>query len=187
MKKRLFILPVCGVMLLAAACSTSSSSDATTAAAPAASSDGEEADFSFTWLPTEGGSDTVANLLGGNCDAGFAAPTTVNQYVKSGDLKMLAITGEEAVSSAEGVPLFSDEGYPLTMTQYRGFYVNSKTDPAICQAISDMMREASQTDSFKQYMADQMLDDGYMNMQEFTDYALADYDAINELSSQLLQ
>ena len=43
MKKRLFILPVCGVMLLAAACSTSSSSDATTAAAPAASSDGEEA------------------------------------------------------------------------------------------------------------------------------------------------
>ena len=147
----------------------------------------KEADFSFTWLPTEGGSDTVANLLGGNCDAGFAAPTTVNQYVKSGDLKMLAITGEEAVSSAEGVPLFSDEGYPLTMTQYRGFYVNSKTDPAICQAISDMMREASQTDSFKQYMADQMLDDGYMNMQEFTDYALADYDAINELSSQLLQ
>ena len=66
MKKRLFILPVCGVMLLAAACSTSSSSDATTAAAPAASSGGEEADFSFTWLPTEGGSDTVANLLGGN-------------------------------------------------------------------------------------------------------------------------
>lgn len=346
MKKRLFILPVCGVMLLAAACSTSSSSDATTAAAPAASSDGEEAaettaaglilgedypteditlinsssagspadimarqiaqsieelygvtvtvenvtggsganmfaevmnrdadgytigtvtasqiaalcggldeqfpldtfafvanvqtdpycltvrgdspyetlqdfidaakesnllisgqgtgsamhlsalqlakeaDFSFTWLPTEGGSDTVANLLGGNCDAGFAAPTTVNQYVKSGDLNMLAITGEEAVSSAEGVPLFSDEGYPLIMTQYRGFYVNSETDPAICQAISDMMREASQTDSFKQYMADQMLDDGYMNMQEFTDYALADYDAINELSSQLLQ
>ena len=32
-----------------------------------------------------------------------------------------------------------------------------------------------------------MNDDGYMNMQEFTDYALADYDAINELSSQLLQ
>ncbi|MEY8339372.1 tripartite tricarboxylate transporter substrate binding protein [Lachnospiraceae bacterium 62-35] len=147
---------------------------------------GSEGDFTFTWLPTDGGSDTVANLLGGNCDAGFAAPTTVNQYVKAGQLKMLAITGNDSVSSAEGIPTFSEKGYDLQLTQYRGFYVNSKTSPEICTMISDMIHEASQTDSFKKYMEEQLLDDGYMDISTFNDYALSDYNTVKTLSEKLL-
>ena len=147
---------------------------------------GSEGNFTFTWLPTDGGSDTVANLLGGNCDAGFAAPTTVKQYVEAGQLKMLAITGSQKVSSAEGIPSFADQGYDLQLTQYRGLYVRSNTDKEVCRMISEMIRAASQTETFKNYMAEQLLDDGYMDMNTFTGHALSDYEAVKALSEQLL-
>ncbi|RGY95584.1 tripartite tricarboxylate transporter substrate binding protein [Clostridium sp. AM58-1XD] len=148
---------------------------------------GAEGNFTFTWLPTDGGSDTVANLLGGNCDAGFAAPTTVKQYVEAGQLKMLAITGNQKVSSAEGIPSFVEQGYDLQLTQYRGFYVRSNTDANVCRMISEMIRSASQTETFKNYMAEQLLDDGYMDKNTFTDYARSDYETVKALSEKLLK
>ena len=91
------------------------------------------------------------------------------------------------MSSAKGVPTFASKGYDLQLTQYRGFYVQTGVDPEICQLISEMIDKAAHTDSFKAYMKEQSLDDGYMDQKLFTDYARSDYEAVKALSEKLLK
>ena len=147
---------------------------------------GRDAGFTFTWLPYEGGSDTVKNLLGGHCQAGMAAPTTVKQYVDAGQLRVLAITGDKPVDSMPDVPTFQSLGYDLMLTQYRGFFVKAGIDPAIKQAISDLIDQAAHTESFQEYMEENALPDGYMDWEEFSEYALADYENVGKLTEELL-
>ena len=147
---------------------------------------GRDAGFTFTWLPYEGGSDTVKNLLGDHCQAGMAAPTTVKQYVDAGQLRVLAITGDKPVDSMPEVPTFTSLGYDLMLTQYRGFFVKAGIDPAIKQAISDLIDQAAHTESFEEYMAENALPDGYMDWEEFSEYALADYENVGALTAELI-
>ena len=148
---------------------------------------GRDAGFTFTWLPSEGGAETVKNVLGDHFQAGMAAPTTVKQYVEAGQLRVLAITGDKSVDSMPEVPTFKSLGYDLMLTQYRGFFVKAGIDPAIKQAISDLIGEACQSESFKAYMAENNLPDGYMNWQDFSDYALADYENVGKLTAELIK
>ncbi len=147
---------------------------------------GRDAGFTFTWLPSEGGADTVKNVLGDHFQAGMAAPTTVKQYVEAGQLKVLAITGDKPVDSMPEVPTFQSLGYELMLTQYRGFFVKAGIDPAIKQAISDLIDQAAHSDSFKEYMAENDLPDGYMNWEDFQAYAMADYENVGKLTAELI-
>jgi tripartite-type tricarboxylate transporter receptor subunit TctC len=72
-------------------------------------------------VPYKGSGAAVTELLGGHVQLMFSAPGAVIQYVKSGRLKGLAVTGSQREGEGlDKVPTFAEAGYP-TVEVYNWF------------------------------------------------------------------
>ena len=147
----------------------------------------QDADLDFVWIPFDGGAVTVTNLLGGHIEAGLTTPTTVREYVEAGMIRMLAVTGDSRLSTAPDVPTFEELGFPnVALTQYRGVYVDSRVDMDLVARISEIIREATLSDTFMAYMDLVGMDDTFMPYYEFHPYVLADLDRVGVMAEGLL-
>ncbi len=70
------------------------------------------AKVNITFMPFEGGGETITNLLGGHISMSFSNFGAVEPYTKVDRLRVLAVTGEGRVASNPNVPTFSERGYP---------------------------------------------------------------------------
>jgi tripartite-type tricarboxylate transporter receptor subunit TctC len=61
-------------------------------------------------VPYKGGSPAMTDLLGGQTDMSFVNINTALPYIKSGKLKVLAVTGEQRAAVLPNVPTLSESG-----------------------------------------------------------------------------
>jgi len=139
----------------------------------------------FRWLPYQGGSESVTNLLGGHADVVSTAPATVMQYVEAGQIKVLAISGSERLSFFPDTPTLKELGYDIVLTQYRGFIAKKGIPQEIKAQIVNAIHKGIQEPGFKEFMAQSKQEDGYMELEEFEKYAKEDFDKIGELMNLL--
>jgi tripartite-type tricarboxylate transporter receptor subunit TctC len=144
------------------------------------------ADVKFTWLPYQGGAESVTNLLGGHAEIIATAPATVMQYVEAGQVKVLAISGESRLSYLPDAPTLKELGYDIVLTQYRGFIAKKGIPEEIKAQLVDAISKGIREPGFKEFMAQSKQEDGYMDPAAFYEYAKKDFDKIGELM-QLMQ
>jgi tripartite-type tricarboxylate transporter receptor subunit TctC len=63
-------------------------------------------------VPYKGSAPAVTDLLGGNVQAAFFVPGNVLQYVKGGQIRLLASTGRKRFASTPSVPTMIESGFP---------------------------------------------------------------------------
>ena len=145
------------------------------------------ADFNFVWLPFAGGSEAVVNLLGGHVNAISTSPTSARPHVEAGTMRMLAVTGHNRMKAEmfSDIPTFIERGYEVMHTQYRGFAIRGDTDPALKQRMSDVLRKATLTDSFVDYMERNYMEDAFMDHAEFTQYVTEGFISIGQMLEEL--
>lgn len=61
-------------------------------------------------VPYKGGSPAMTDLIGGQVDASFVNINTALPYIKSGKIKVLAVTGEQRAAVLPNVPTLSESG-----------------------------------------------------------------------------
>lgn len=141
-----------------------------------------ESNAKITWVPFGGGAESVTNLLGKNVDVISTAPATVNQYVESGQVRVLAITGDQRMDSMKDVPTLKELGYAdIISTQYRGFFAKKGLPQDVKAKIVDAITKATKEPEFKDYMAKNKQPDGYMGPDDYSKYAKADFDQVGQL------
>lgn len=139
----------------------------------------------ITWVPFGGGAESVTNLLGKNVEVIATAPATVNQYVEAGQVRVLAVTGDNRIDSMKDVPTLKELGYKeITETQYRGFFAKKGLPQDVRAKLVDAMTKAIQTKEFKDYMTKNKQPDGYMSPEDFAKYAKADFDLDGNLMAK---
>ncbi|MFN4100042.1 MAG: tripartite tricarboxylate transporter substrate binding protein [Pararhodobacter sp.] len=74
-----------------------------------------EADFSTIHLPTTGGSQALAFVLGGQVDIGASVPSTIQGGVDDGSLVALAVATAERVAAMPDVPTLRELGYDVVL------------------------------------------------------------------------
>ncbi len=136
------------------------------------------AGINMVYMPYDGAADTARNLLGKHVLSGFLGPTAAKEFIEAGQIKMLAVTGDKRVSQRPQVPTFAEFGCSVPFSQYRGIYVKKGVDPATVQAISDLIRKATLTDSFVAYMKSIDAGDAYMDHATFDAHVRADYETV---------
>lgn len=70
------------------------------------------ANVDIVHVPYKGSAPAVTDILGGNVQTAFFVPGNVLQYVKSGQIRLLASTGRKRFASTPNVPTMIESGYP---------------------------------------------------------------------------
>ncbi|OVZ56301.1 hypothetical protein CDO44_21035 [Pigmentiphaga sp. NML080357] len=83
-------------------------------------------------IPYKGAAPAISDLLGKRTDAGFFAVANVIQFVKTGRLKALAVTGSKRLKSLPDVPSMAEAGFPdFDATIWIGFSAPQGTPATI--------------------------------------------------------
>ena len=139
------------------------------------------AGFDATWLPFQGGADSVTNLLGGHVQVIATAPATVNQYVEAGTIRIIAVSGEQRLEFFPDAPTFKESGYDILMTIYRGFIAKKGLPKEVKAKLSASIKSALEEPGFREFVkkSNQTID--YMDSEEFAAYAKKDFDQMAEM------
>lgn len=86
-------------------------------------------------VPFRSSAESVTALLGGHVQILFSNPGSVKEYVKSGMLKVLAVSGQKRLTDQvfAGTPTFQEQGFPLIYSSQYGL-VAPKEMPADIKA-----------------------------------------------------
>lgn len=95
---------------------------------------------------TEG--QAVVNLLGSRIEAAVQLPAALVPQVRSGDLRVLAVLGEDRDPVLPDVPTATEVGYPVALDMWRGIAVPAGTPAAVVEKLQDAVRDSVASPSF---------------------------------------
>jgi putative tricarboxylic transport membrane protein len=120
------------------------------------------AKWAFVSFP--GGGERLAALLGGHVDIMVIEPQEAGEQVRAGKLRVLAQLADPRLPGYADVPTLKEAGYDVQTTpQIRGV-VAPPQQPADASAYWEgIFAKLRQTDSWKKYLADNQLEDRFLN------------------------
>lgn len=138
-----------------------------------------------TEVPFSGTNEAVAQVLGGHLDAVLSFPSSVQEQVRAGNLKVLGVSGESRVEEFPDTPTFVEQGYDAVLTSTRGIFVRSDTPSEIVARLEAGFAQIIQSDDFRERAANLGEPPVYMNSADFTKVYYEQCDLIAELIRDL--
>jgi tripartite-type tricarboxylate transporter receptor subunit TctC len=94
----------------------------------------------------------IVDLVAGHVQVGFSTWSLVEQHVKSGKIRALAVASDRRVSNAPDVPTFAEAGLtPISATGWNGIFAPAGTPPEIVQAVNKAILVAMTRPEFTSY------------------------------------
>ncbi|WP_258358721.1 tripartite tricarboxylate transporter substrate binding protein [Moorella sulfitireducens] len=106
----------------------------------------------FTHVPFGQGL-AVSSLLGGKIEASSQLPAEIMSQVKAGQVRILAVTGEERLASLPDVPTFKEKGIDLTLSLWRGIAVPAGTPQPVIAKLEAAFKKVAESQEFKDFAA----------------------------------
>jgi tripartite-type tricarboxylate transporter receptor subunit TctC len=92
----------------------------------------QRAGISLTHIPYKGGGQALGDVVGGQIPLVYTAIASAQQYVKSGRLKALGVSGAKRAGSMPDVPTFQENGLDgFVVDSWVGVFAPAKTPRAI--------------------------------------------------------
>ena len=133
---------------------------------------------SVKYVSYDGGGEAVAALLGNNADVIATDASTISEYVKSGDVRVLAVSSSERLEGVlSEVPTFKDEGIDAEFTIWRGLFGPKDMSDAASDYWTEKLEKLVETDEWKAELERNGWQSEYRNATDFTTY-LEDQDKV---------
>jgi tripartite-type tricarboxylate transporter receptor subunit TctC len=114
---------------------------------------------SIVHIPYRGGAPAVTDLIGGQVDIMFTATSSVIQYVKTGALRALAVTGPNRDPALPDVPTMAEAGLPgYEVVAWFSLSVPTATPQAVVDRLSGAAMKAIKAPQFVKAMQDNGFD-----------------------------
>ncbi|TSI04161.1 tripartite tricarboxylate transporter substrate binding protein [Lysinibacillus sp. BW-2-10] len=138
------------------------------------------------YVSYDGGGEAIAALLGGNADAIATDASAIAEYVKSGDVKVLAVSSAERLSGElENVPTFQEEGVDAEFTIWRGLFGPKNMSEEAYEYWTTKLSEMVETEEWKSELERNGWQYEYRNAEEFTAFLEEQEAVISELLKAL--
>src|SRR5687767_9617197 len=136
------------------------------------------------YVAYDGGGELLAGILGG--DVAFAATgiSEVTESAAAGDVRILAVTTEEAVEGVDA-PTLTDEGVDLVFTNWRGVVAAPEITAEETQRFIDAITEMRDSDAWQQVLTDQGWTDAFQTGDEFSSYLAEESERVESVLSGL--
>lgn len=141
----------------------------------------DKAGIEMTWVPFNSGGDGITAVLGGHIDVSQSNPSSFNQFLKSGELKMLGVAANSPIADYPGVKTYKEQGIDIVDSQWRGLFVKGGTPDEIVQKLHDALKKAIYDPEFVDYMKKSSQLDGYQGPKEFKDSIQKEFEITKKL------
>ena len=116
----------------------------------------------WAFVSFQGGGERLAALLGGHVDMMVIEPQEAGEQIRAGKLRVLAQIADKPLPSYPNVPTLKQAGFDVTATpQIRAVVAPPAVPKEALVYYEDLFKKLSQTASWKKYVEDYQLEDGY--------------------------
>ncbi len=105
------------------------------------------------YIGVDGGADAVTQTVGGFTSAMTGDLSEIVGFMKSGDVRALAVLTEERVPGFEDIPTAIEQGYDVVAGNWRGLYVPRGISDADFRKWADRLQAVADSDQWKEAMA----------------------------------
>lgn len=98
-------------------------------------------------IPTTGGSEALAFVLGGHVDIGASVPSTIKGSIEAGLIRALAVCSEERVPSLPDTPTMKELGYDIVLPAWYTIFAYKDVPEDRIEFIQNKFIEALNTKS----------------------------------------
>lgn len=131
---------------------------------------GSEIAESLNYIPNSGGGEAVALILGNNASAGISGIGEFLEHIEAGTMKALAVSSAEPTENLPDVPTITEEGYDVTLTNWRGVLAPTDISDADRDALVDVVTDMHDSDAWTEELETRGWADAFLAGDEFSDF-----------------
>ncbi len=124
----------------------------------------------LNYIPNAGGGEAVTMLLGNTVQAGISGVGEFAEQIEAGGLRALAVSSEEPAALLPDTPTLIDEGYDVTLTNWRGVIAPGGIDEADVTALQDLVVEMHDSGAWAETLEERGWDDAFLLGEEFQEF-----------------
>lgn len=147
----------------------------------------KKAGIKVKYIPFDKASESHAAVLGGHIDVLHEEPGVILSLIESKKLKPILVFSEERLKRFPDVPTAKEIGIDITMGRWRGLAVKKGTPQEIIDYLADVLKKASEDDSYKKIAAANLLDirQGWKGPQEYGKFCDEEFKRYKEILDDL--
>ncbi len=127
----------------------------------------------------------IAELIGGHIDAVFVNSPTFYTAYEDGDVRLLAITGDERDPNYPDTPTFAELGYDFPASVYFSIVGPAGMDPEVARRLADSVKQAMEDPTVQNSFESLNFPMSFTSGQEFADRLDADYAMYMDVMKEL--
>lgn len=124
----------------------------------------------LNYIAYSGGGESLAALLGNNVNAGISGISEYAEQVEAGELRALAVSGEERVDALPDTPTLTEAGYDVVLTNWRGVVAPGNIDDEDREALTTAVTKLAESDAWQATLEEKDWDDAFLAGEEFDTY-----------------
>jgi putative tricarboxylic transport membrane protein len=124
----------------------------------------------LNYIPNSGGGEAVTLLLGNNVSAGVSGVGEFVEHIEAGTMRALAVSSDAPVDLLPDTPTIIDEGYDVSLTNWRGVIAPPGIDEADRAALIDLVTQLHDSAAWTAVLEEKGWADAFLAGDEFSDY-----------------
>ena len=108
---------------------------------------------SVKYIGVDGGADAITQTVGGFTQAMSGDMSEIVGFLKSGDVRAVAVLTEERVPGFEDIPTALEQGFDVVAVNWRGLYVPKDVSDETFNAWADRLQQVADSDEWQEAMA----------------------------------
>ena len=136
-------------------------------------------------VPYDGAQGAITALLGGEIEAAIVGSSEGYTYVESGDVKCLAVFGDERSEVLPDVETTIEQGYDFTVNCWVGLLAPKGLEDDVCETLVSAIREACESDDYIEFCKGRGCDYTFLEPDAFLEMANADTEYYAQLIADL--
>jgi len=106
------------------------------------------------YISLDGGADAITQTIGGFTQAMTGDMSEVVGFLKSGDIRVLAVLTDERIPGFESIPTAKEQGFDVVAVNWRGLYVPKGVSDKTFNMWAERLQKVADSAEWKKAMAD---------------------------------
>lgn len=137
------------------------------------------------YIGLDGGADAITQTVGGFAQAMTGDLSEITGFIRSGDVRPIAVLSEERVSGFEDVPTAREQGVDIVAMNWRGIYVPKDISDEDYQKWVDTLRQVGESEQWQTVMTENGLEPYALYGAEFETFVNDNIAEVQDISREI--